>query len=73
MVGQELTLYEQDKLLRDRRRTERGFWRKLRHHAGRIPFVGELLAAAIRSILPHINDKHRDAARSAIDRLANPR
>jgi uncharacterized membrane protein YkvA (DUF1232 family) len=121
MTGRELTLNELEKLKRDRRRTEQGFWRKLRHHAGRIPFVGDLLAAfycavdpatplkaravlygalayfilpvdimpdwivglgftddaavlaaAVRSILPHIKDQHRDAARATIDRLANP-
>jgi uncharacterized membrane protein YkvA (DUF1232 family) len=122
MTGQELTLFQRDKMKRDRRRTERGFWRKLRRHAGRIPFMDRLLAAyycaidpatplqakailygalayfvlpvdlipdfivsfgytddaavlaaAIRSILPHIKDGHRDRARAAIDRLARPR
>jgi uncharacterized membrane protein YkvA (DUF1232 family) len=29
-----------------------------------------VLAAAMRSILPHIKDRHRDRARQAIDRLA---
>ena len=29
-----------------------------------------VLAAAVRSILPHINDRHHDRAREAIDRLA---
>jgi len=29
-----------------------------------------VLAAALRSILPHIKDRHRDRARQAIDRLA---
>jgi uncharacterized membrane protein YkvA (DUF1232 family) len=29
-----------------------------------------VLAAAVRSILPHISDRHRDRARRAIERLA---
>jgi len=119
MAGQELTLPEFDKLKRDRRLTERAFWRKLRRHARRLPFLGELLAAyfcavdpatplrakavlygalayfilpadaipdwilgfgftddaavlaaAVRSIIPHIKDGHRSRARQAIDRLA---
>jgi uncharacterized membrane protein YkvA (DUF1232 family) len=122
MTGRDLTLHEIEKLKRDRRRTEDGFWRKLRRYAGRIPFVDELLAAyycaidpatplrarailygalayfvlpidlvpdwiaglgftddaavlaaAVRSILPHIKDHHRDAARDAISRLTDPK
>jgi uncharacterized membrane protein YkvA (DUF1232 family) len=121
MTGRDLTLHELEKLKQDRKRTEEGFWRKLRRYAGRIPFVDELLAAyycavdpatplrvkavlygalayfvlpvdlipdwiagigftddaavlalAVRSILPHIKDHHRDAARSAIRRLTDP-
>ncbi len=119
MTGRELTLPEAEKLNRDRRRTKRDFWRKLRRHARRIPFADELLAAyycavdpgtplraravlygaiayfilpvdlipdwivglgftddaavlaaAVRSILPHIKDVHRERARQAIARLA---
>jgi uncharacterized membrane protein YkvA (DUF1232 family) len=122
MTGRDLTLHELETLKRDRRRTEDGFWRKVRRHAGRIPFVDEalaayycavdpatplgvkavlygalayfvlpidiipdwiaglgftddaaVLAAAVRSILPHIKDHHRDAARDAIARLADPK
>jgi uncharacterized membrane protein YkvA (DUF1232 family) len=120
MTGRDLTLHELEKLKGDRRRTEDGFWRKLRRYAGRIPFVDEalaayycavdpatplrakavlygalayfvlpvdlipdwiaglgftddaaVLAAAVRSILPHIKDHHRDAAHSAIARLTD--
>ena len=119
MTGRELTIFQRDKMKRDQQRTERGFWRKLRRHAGRIPFMDQLLAAyycaidpktplqarailygalayfilpidiipdfiagfgytddaailaaAIRSILPHIKDGHRDRAKTAIERLA---
>jgi uncharacterized membrane protein YkvA (DUF1232 family) len=118
MTGRDLTLRDLEKLRHDRRRTEDGFWRKLRRYAGRIPFGDEVLAAyycavdpatplrakavlygalayfvlpvdlipdwiaglgftddaavlaaAVRSILPHIKDHHRDAAQSAIARL----
>jgi uncharacterized membrane protein YkvA (DUF1232 family) len=119
MAGQELTLFQRDKMNRDRKRTEQSFWRKLRRHAGRIPFLDQLLtayycaidsktplqvrailygaiayfilpfdiipdfiaglgytddaavlAAAIRSILPHIKDDHRNRAKAAIEKLA---
>ena len=119
MAGQELTLFQRDKMNRDRKRTEQSFWRKLRRHAGRIPFLDQLLtayycaidsktplqvrailygaiayfilpfdiipdfiaglgytddaavlAAAIRSILPHIKDDHRNRAKVAIEKLA---
>jgi uncharacterized membrane protein YkvA (DUF1232 family) len=122
MTGRDLTLHELETLRRDRRRTEDGFWRKLRRYAGRIPFVDEalaayycavdpatplrvkavlygalayfvlpvdiipdwiaglgftddaaVLAAAVRSVLPHIKDHHRDAARAAIARLTDPK
>ena len=119
MAGQELTLFQRDKMKRDRKRTEESFWRKLRRHAGRIPFADQLLAAyycaidprtplqarailygalayfilpfdiipdfivglgytddaavlaaAIRSILPHIKDDHRTKAKAAMHKLA---
>ncbi len=119
MAGQELTLFQRDKMKRDQRRTEESFWRKLRRHAGRIPFADQLLAAyycaidprtplqarailygalayfilpfdvipdfivglgytddaavlaaAIRSILPHIKDDHRARAKAAMHKLA---
>ena len=119
MAGQELTIFQRDRMKRDRQRTEQGFWRKLRHHAGRIPFIDQLLAAyycaidprtplqarailygalayfilpfdiipdfiaglgytddaavlaaAIRSILPHIKDDHRIRAKAAMKKLA---
>ena len=119
MAGQELTLFQRDKMKRDRKRTEESFWRKLRRHAGRIPFADQLLAAyycaidprtplqarailygalayfilpfdiipdfivglgytddaailaaAIRSILPHIKDGHRTKAKAAMHKLA---
>jgi len=121
MSGRELTVFERDRMRRDQRRTERGFWRKLRRHAGRIPFLDQLLAAyycavdpttplqakailygalayfvlpadlipdfipgigyvddaavlaaAVRTVLTHIKDSHRDRARAAIARFANP-
>ena len=119
MAGQELTLFQRDKMKRDRKRTEESFWRKLRRNAGRIPFADQLLAAyycaidprtplqarailygalayfilpfdiipdfivglgytddaavlaaAIRSILPHIKDDHRTKAKAAMEKLA---
>jgi uncharacterized membrane protein YkvA (DUF1232 family) len=119
MSGRDLTIPEAEKLHRDRRTTEREFWRKLRRHARRLPFLDQLLAgyftavdpatplrsravlygaiayfilpfdiipdwlvglgftddaavlaAAIRSVLPHIKDSHRERARQAIRRLA---
>ena len=119
MAGQELTLFQRDRMKRDQQRTERGFWRKLRRHAGRIPFIDQLLAAyycaidsktplqarailygalayfilpfdiipdfiaglgytddaavlaaAIRTILPHIKDDHRTRAKAAMKKLA---
>ena len=122
MAGQELTIFQRDKMKRDQQRTEQGFWRKLRRHAGRIPFMDQLLAAyycaidpktplqarailygalayfilpfdiipdfiaglgytddaavlaaAIRSILPHIKDDHRSQAKAAMERLAGSR
>jgi len=122
MAGQELTIFQLDRMKRDQRRTEQGFWRKLRRHAGRIPFIDQLLAAyycaidpktplqarailygalayfilpfdvipdfiaglgytddaavlaaAIRSILPHIKDDHRNRAKAAVEKLAGPR
>ena len=122
MAGQELTLFQRDKMKRDQKRTEQSFWRKLRRNAGRIPFLDQLLAAyycaidsntplqarailygalayfvlpfdvipdfiaglgytddaamlaaAIRSILPHIKDDHRDRAKAAVKKLAGER
>ena len=122
MAGQELTIFQRDRMKRDQQRTEQGFWRKLRRHAGRIPFIDQLLAAyycaidpktplqarailygalayfilpfdlvpdfiaglgytddaavlaaAIRSILPHIKDDHRNQAKAAVEKLAGPR
>ena len=119
MAGQELTLFQRDKIRRDQKRTEESFWRKLRRHAGRLPFADQLLAAyycaidprtplqarailygalayfilpfdiipdfivglgytddaavlaaAIRSILPHIKDDHRTKAKAAMEKLA---
>ena len=119
MTGQELTVAQQDRLKRDRRTTERGFWRKLRRHSRHIPFLDRLLAAyfcavdpatplhakavlygalayfvlpvdlipdwvagigftddaavlaaAVRSILPHLKDRHRERAKAAIEKLA---
>jgi uncharacterized membrane protein YkvA (DUF1232 family) len=122
MSGRELTIFQRDKMKRDQQRTEQGFWRKLRCHAGRIPFMDQVLAAyycaidprtplqakavlygalayfvlpldiipdfiagfgytddaavlaaAIRSILPHIKDHHRDRAKTAIEKLSGSR
>jgi uncharacterized membrane protein YkvA (DUF1232 family) len=122
MAGQELTIFQLDRMKRDQQRTEQGFWRKLRRHAGRIPFIDQLLAAyycaidpktplqarailygalayfilpfdiipdfiaglgytddaavlaaAIRSILPHIKDDHRNQAKATVEKLAGPR
>jgi uncharacterized membrane protein YkvA (DUF1232 family) len=124
MTGRELTVFERDRMRRDQRRTNEGFWRKLRklrRHAHRIPFIDELLAAyycaidpatplqakavlfgalayfvlpvdlipdfipgigytddaavlaaAVRAAFVHVKDSHRDRARSAIAKFANP-
>ncbi len=118
MAGRELTLYQRDKMRRDQQRVEDGFWRKLRRHAGRLPFIDQLLAAyfcaidprtplqakailfgaiayfvlpfdvipdfiaglgftddaavlaaAVRSIFPHIRDDHRHRAKAAMKKL----
>lgn len=45
MGGQELALYDPAKLAEDRRTVRRGFWRKLRRAAARVPFLDDLLAA----------------------------
>jgi uncharacterized membrane protein YkvA (DUF1232 family) len=52
MSGQELSLPELEKLNRDRAHTEREFWRKLRRHARRLPFVDQLLAAYFCAVDP---------------------
>ena len=52
MAGRELTVFERDKMRRDQHRTQEGFWRKLRRHAHRIPFIDELLAAYYCAIDP---------------------
>ena len=119
MTSRELTLPQLEKLNRDRKTTERGFWQKLRRHARQLPFADELLAgyycavdpatplraravlygaiayfvlpfdivpdwivgigftddaavlaAALRSILPHIKDTHRDWARQVLERIS---
>jgi len=118
MAGQELTVFQRDKMHRDQRRVEEGFWRKVRRNAGRLPFIDQLLAAyfcaidpktplqakailfgaiayfvlpfdvipdfiaglgytddaavlaaAVRSIFPHIKDDHRNRAKDAMRRL----
>ena len=52
MTGRELTVPQLEKLKRDRRKTEREFWRKLRRHARRLPFLDELLAAYFCAVDP---------------------
>ncbi|HEX3065280.1 MAG TPA: YkvA family protein [Dongiaceae bacterium] len=118
MPGRELTIFQRDKMHRDQRRVEEGFWRKVRRHAGRLPFMDQLLAAyfcaidprtplqakailfgaiayfvlpfdvipdfiaglgytddaavlaaAVRSIFPHIKDDHRSRAKDAMKRI----
>jgi len=119
MTSRELTLPELERLERDRRTAEQGFWQKLRRHARRLPFADELLAgyycaidpatplraravlygaiayfvlpfdivpdwilglgftddaavlaAAVRSILPHIKDSHRERARQMLAKIS---
>ena len=41
----EAQIFDNAKYERDRLRVQQGFWPKLRRLAGRIPFLGELLAA----------------------------
>ena len=52
MSGRELTVPQLEKMGRDRARTEREFWRKLRRHARRLPFVDQLLAAYFCAVDP---------------------
>lgn len=44
-TGRELIPYDPAKLAADRRMVRRGFWRKLRRVAARLPFLDDLLAA----------------------------
>lgn len=52
MTSRELTLPQLEKLNRDRKAIERGFWQKLRRHARRLPFADELLAGYYCAIDP---------------------
>ncbi|MEX1108437.1 MAG: YkvA family protein [Dongiaceae bacterium] len=52
VTGTDVVIYDPAKLARDETRVERGFWRKLRKHAGRVPFLDELLAAYYGAIDP---------------------
>ena len=45
MAGTDLVPYDLAKLARDEARVDRGFWRKLRRHGRRIPFLKDVLAA----------------------------
>jgi uncharacterized membrane protein YkvA (DUF1232 family) len=48
----DIVLYDPVKLARDETRVERGFWRKVRRYAARLPFLDELLAAYYGAIDP---------------------
>jgi uncharacterized membrane protein YkvA (DUF1232 family) len=50
--GTGIVPYDPVKLARDETRVERGFWRKVRRHAARVPFLDELLAAYYSAIDP---------------------
>jgi Uncharacterized conserved protein len=52
MTSRELTLPQLEKLNRDRKTTERGFWQKLRRHARQLPFADELLAGYYCAVDP---------------------
>jgi uncharacterized membrane protein YkvA (DUF1232 family) len=44
MAGQSVVPYDPEKLKRDQARVERGFWKKIRKHIRRVPFVEDLIA-----------------------------
>jgi uncharacterized membrane protein YkvA (DUF1232 family) len=43
-MTQALTIVDPDRLRRDEARVRQGFWRKLAHHADKVPFLDEALA-----------------------------
>lgn len=45
MTGTDLVPYDPAKLRRDEARVDRGFWRKLRRHGRRVPFLKDAVAA----------------------------
>jgi uncharacterized membrane protein YkvA (DUF1232 family) len=51
-TGTDIVLYDPVKLARDETRVERGFWRKVRRNAARLPFLDELLAAYYGAVDP---------------------
>ena len=50
--GTDIVPYDPVKLARDETRVERGFWRKVRRYAARLPFLDELLAAYYGAVDP---------------------
>ncbi|MEX2201059.1 MAG: YkvA family protein [Dongiaceae bacterium] len=51
-AGTDVVVYDPVKLARDETRVERGFWRKVRRYAARLPFLDELLAAYYTAVDP---------------------
>jgi uncharacterized membrane protein YkvA (DUF1232 family) len=52
MTGKDIAVVDPAKYARDRERVNDGFWRKIRRHAGRVPFLDEALAAYYCSVDP---------------------
>ncbi|MEX0809398.1 MAG: YkvA family protein [Dongiaceae bacterium] len=51
-TGTEIVVYDPVKLARDETRVERGFWRKVRKYAARVPFLDQLIAAYYTAVDP---------------------
>jgi uncharacterized membrane protein YkvA (DUF1232 family) len=52
MTGKDIAVVDPAKYARDRERVNDGFWRKIRRHAGRVPFLDEALAAYYCAVDP---------------------
>jgi uncharacterized membrane protein YkvA (DUF1232 family) len=51
-TGREVVVYDADKLKRDQKTVETGFWRKVRRLATKLPFLDEAVAAYYCAIDP---------------------
>jgi uncharacterized membrane protein YkvA (DUF1232 family) len=52
MTGKDIVVFDPQKYAADEARVNEGFWRKVRRHAGRVPFLDQLLAAYYCSVDP---------------------
>ncbi|MET1028943.1 MAG: hypothetical protein ABWY00_17365, partial [Dongiaceae bacterium] len=51
-IGREVAVYDPEKLKRDQKTVETGFWRKVRRLAAKLPFLDEAVAAYYCAIDP---------------------